>query len=156
MRLAHTRASCASGRGRRGRGAGFPTADTDTAPPTPGHIPREFLILHAAVHDGPASHSLRTPDHRQVALREPQDHALPVPVRLRGRQSHREGDPGRRRARRRCRARRISRRDGRISAQHPYGSRNCWQCSRAKHLVWCLVGMGGSRLPVHSVRQNSL
>ncbi|CAN0050900.1 unnamed protein product [Ectocarpus sp. 8 AP-2014] len=71
MRLAHTRASCASARGRRGRGAGFPTADT--APRTPGHISREFLVLHAAVHDGPASYSLRTPDHRQVALREPQD-----------------------------------------------------------------------------------
>ncbi|CAN0354917.1 unnamed protein product [Ectocarpus sp. 8 AP-2014] len=71
MRLAHTRASCASARGRRGRGAGFPTADTDTAPPTPGHFPREFLVLHAAVHDGPASHSLRTSDHRQVGLRDP-------------------------------------------------------------------------------------
>ncbi|CAN0148674.1 unnamed protein product, partial [Ectocarpus sp. 8 AP-2014] len=46
-RLANTKASCARARGRRGRGAGFPTADT--APPTPGHIPREFLVLHAAV-----------------------------------------------------------------------------------------------------------
>ncbi|CAM9662851.1 unnamed protein product, partial [Ectocarpus sp. 12 AP-2014] len=105
-RLANTRASGASAPGRRGSRAGFPTADT--APPTPGHIPREFLVLHAVVHDGPASHSLRTPDH-QVA-REPQDHAPFVPVCLRGRQPHRGGHPGRRRAHRRCRARRISRR----------------------------------------------
>ncbi|CAM9712338.1 unnamed protein product, partial [Ectocarpus fasciculatus] len=49
MALAHRRASRASAPGRRGRGAGFPTADT--APPTPGHIPREFLVLHAAGHD---------------------------------------------------------------------------------------------------------
>ncbi|CAM9446040.1 unnamed protein product [Ectocarpus sp. 13 AM-2016] len=75
-RLVNTGASCASARERRGRGAGFPTVDT--APPTPRHIPREFLVLHAAVHDGPTSHSLLTPDHRQVGLREPQVHALPV------------------------------------------------------------------------------
>ncbi|CAN0102420.1 unnamed protein product, partial [Ectocarpus fasciculatus] len=38
MALAHTRESRASARGRQGRGASFPTAET--APPTPGHIPR--------------------------------------------------------------------------------------------------------------------
>ncbi|CAN0466224.1 unnamed protein product [Ectocarpus sp. 12 AP-2014] len=76
--------------------------------PTPRHIPREFLVLHAADHDGPASRSLWTPDRHQVGLREPQDHALHVPVRWRRRQPHCGGDPGRRRARRRCRARRTS------------------------------------------------
>ncbi|CAM9945526.1 unnamed protein product, partial [Ectocarpus sp. 4 AP-2014] len=77
--------------GRRGRGAGFPAADT--APPGPGHIPRAFLVLYAAVHEWPTLHSLRTPGHRQDVLREPQSHALPVPVRLRERQSHRGGHP---------------------------------------------------------------
>ncbi|CAN0425207.1 unnamed protein product [Ectocarpus sp. 12 AP-2014] len=51
MPLARTRASRGSARGRRGRGAGFPTADT--APPTPGHIPREFWYSMLQVMTGP-------------------------------------------------------------------------------------------------------
>ncbi|CAM9198523.1 unnamed protein product [Ectocarpus sp. 13 AM-2016] len=31
---------------------------------------RACSVLHAAVHDGPALHSLRTPDHRQAGLRD--------------------------------------------------------------------------------------
>ena len=52
--LARTRASRGSARGRRGRGAGFPTADT--APPTPGHIPREVSFPQPQLKGGVCLH----------------------------------------------------------------------------------------------------
>ncbi|CAM9513439.1 unnamed protein product, partial [Ectocarpus sp. 13 AM-2016] len=114
-----------------------------------------ILVLDATVHDGPASPRLRNPDHPEVGLREPQDHALPVPARRRGRQPHRGGDPGRRCPRGGRRTWRISRRDelsvvlSFTSSAYAWSAELCWQVILGLALG---VVSGGSRFFYRPVR----